>query len=295
MVYPFEVFRQDLEVAQNALVEEDFRSFTIISNRIMSNATFGTERKFAIIGFMLKETAMSLAQIKSNTKTAPYSTALALAKAYTKKLLKETDSTGFSEQAVWSSYTKFLEEMRTYEMQEFESKTYTKDHKFTKDVFAQLLSYLKANKGKLNNRRNQLLNGVLNEMVRVHRAHGGEESEIYSASIMFLLSWCDQYPKAVATDQEQYEIMIKDTILPFVGRATEVLVEPMNFEKVSQLAWELIVAWRHSFIDFMEPTATLTDPSQGGAKPILLPEETKKKLANAITKSLEDETKTKKT
>jgi hypothetical protein len=291
MDYPFDIFREDLQVAKNALEEEDFRTFSIISNRVMSNAIFGTERKFAIVGFMFREISMLLAQIKAITKPTPYSTALALAKEHLKKVLKDTSSPGFSEATLWPTYAKFLDQIRSYELPEFEAKTYRTDYRFTRGVYSSLLAYLGSNKSRLLNPRNQMLNGILNEMVRVHRSHGGELPEVYVASVMYLLSWCDQYPKAVANSQEEFEKMVNEEILPLVDRAIVALKEPLDAETIGQLVWDLIRRWRYYFIEFMEQSGTIIETQR--QKSIPLPEETKKKLSTAITKSLEEQVKKK--
>ncbi len=286
---------QDIDAAVEALNEEDFENLNIFANRIMSNAILGDERKFALPGFFLKDIYVLLGSLKVKTATAPFSSIMSLAKGYAKRLQEETTEDAFTEGDLWSEYYKLLESLRHFTLTEAEEKAYKDSPVFTHDAFQWLISYLGNNKDTLLHSKNQLLRGINNEMSRLYRCHGGEISELYAISLVTALGRCDDYVKIIARDSAEYEKLTKEMTLPLTERLIAVLKSnPPVSQDVNELLWELIKQWRQFFLKYMETRRASIELVSEPEKGIELPEETRKKLTSAITKSLEGELKLKK-
>lgn len=289
MEYLSEVFQQDMKAAENALSEEDFTNLNVISNRIMSNAALADNRRFALPGFFLKDISTLLGSLKARESPAPFSTPLALAKEYVKKLVKDSGSPNFNENELWANFAKFFDSVRTYAMVPFEENTYTKNVEFTRKVYEKLITNLSDKRTFLTEPKNQLLRGIANEMGRIYYAHGGDMFAHYADAIVTALVRCDDYAKFIGEDKEGYAKAADSIVLPYVNRAIEILKEPLNVGKVNDLLWDLIKEWRQLFLVYMEPRRTTITASYEAERGIPLPEETRKKLTSAITKALEGE------
>lgn len=295
MGYEFTAFRQDLQAAVKALEEEDFENMNIYSNRIMSNSIYGTERKLALPGFYLKDISFILGNIKAKTPTSAFSTAKSLANEYAKNLSEKTSQSEFKEEELWLQFHEFMVNIRKFSLDPIEEKAYTQPNtSFTHEAFQWLISHLDKRREILLHPKNLLLKGILNEMNRLYRNHGVELAETYSMGLMTALDRCNDYVRMSSRSENEFEERVKQEILPYLDRIIPVLKErPLDFENVNQLLWELVRKWRVYFIEFMERSHMVREAVYEPEKGIELPEETRKKLTDAITKSLEGEPKPK--
>jgi len=295
MPYDFKAFRQDLLASIKALEEEDFRNMNIYSNRIMGNAIFGDNGKLALPGFFLKEIALVVGNIKTLKPTAPFSTAKTLATKYTNELFKQTNQPNFNEIDLWTQYHEFLNEIRKFTMDSLEEKAYTSPNQsFTREAFDWLISFLDKHKDILNSPKNLLLKGIINEMNRLYKVHGVQLIDIYSMSLITALSRCNDYIEISARSESDFEKKVKTEILPYVEKTVLILRQkPPDIHLVNDLLWTLIRVWREYFIQYMERGLELRVVSEP-EKTIELPEETRKKLTETITKSLEKDVRPKK-
>jgi len=285
MGYDFDAFRQDLQAAAKALEGEDFELMNIYSNRIMSNSIFGDDRKFALPGFFLKDVSFTIGNLKARVPTSAFSTAKALASEYARRLLGQTSQSEFKEEELWQQFHGFMDRVRKFTMERIEGEVYVQPNaSFTHEAFRWLISYLDKNKDTLLHPRNMLLKGILNEMNRLYRNHGAELDETYSMALITALDRCNDYVGMSSLSESDYGERTKKEVMPYVERVISVLKENTpSPENVNELLWVLIRRWRGYFIEFMEVRRAVYVPE----KAIELPEETRKKLTEAITKSLE--------
>ena len=269
-----------------ALEDEDFESMNIYSNRIMGNSIMGSDGKLALPGFFLKDISFTLGNIKARAQTSAFSTGKSIASRYGKRLSQHTVRSDFEEEALWNQYHEFQDNIRKFSMDMIEEDAYREPNKrFTRDAFVWLTSYLEDHKESLFNPKSRLLKGILNEMNRIGRNHGVELSETYATALITALDRCNDYVKRSSISDNDFEEKVKNETIPFLERVITVLRQPTSHD-VSELLWALIRRWREYFIEFMEPEKIgigIQQPEKG----IELPEETRKKLTEAVTKSLE--------
>jgi hypothetical protein len=289
MAYEFTVFQQDLRAAVMALKEEDLRSLNLYSNRIMANAIFGNDRRLFLPGFFLKDLCPILGFLKERAATSALSTAKAQSNAYAERLLEQTNRPDFNEEQLWKSYHETRGIVIRFTMDATEEKAYGQlNPSFTHEAFRWLISYLDERKDILLHPRNLLLKGILNEMGRIYRSHGAQISETYSMALVTALDWCDEYVMTTSRSDSECEERVKKEILPYVERVVTLLREhPSSSDMVNELLWDLVKKWRLYFIEYMERGRVEMEAIPKPEKGIELPEETRKKLTEAITKSLE--------
>lgn len=291
--YDFQAFRQDLAAAVEAFRADNFDAMNVFANRIMSNAVIGGNRKLALPGFFLKDIAFDFGNLKALATTATFSTAKSLADQYVSSLAEKSSESDFDENQFWADYHRYLERTFKYAMDEFEGEAYkTANPEFTHKSFIWLIQYLDRHKDTLLDPKNLLIKGVHNEMSRLLKVHGGEVADTYAISLIIALDRCNDYIRATASE-DAFPTRVKDEIMSYVEKIVqmfsgsgETTPEP---DSVNSTLWELIYRWREYFLQYMERPRRLVQPEKG----IELPEETRKKLTEAITKALESETKPK--
>lgn len=301
MGYDFMVFRQDLNAAVNSLQSEDFTNTTVFSNRIMSNALFGSERKLALVGFFLRDVSLVIGGIRARAAATPFSTALSLTKTYASGVLEKTKDPNFSEDDLWILYHDFHLKIRQVYLTSTEQNVYSETNvAFTRESFKWLLSYLESHANSLLHQKSLLVKGITNEMNRIYWVHGGDLEETYCLSLMTALDRCNDYVKFISGSQVtgpqgEYQERIEKDILPYVKKVVALLRDGQpNKGDVNEVVWELTRRWREYFLEFMEQRTVSIQPIYQPEKGIELPEETRDKLTKAITTSLEEEIKSKK-
>jgi len=289
MPYDSIIFRKDMAGAIKALEDDDVEYLNIAANRIMSNSLFGTEKKFVFPAFFLKDISFNLGLLRGSLPTSPYSTAKSVAMNYARSLSREVQNETFEPLTLWKSYSDFKMELRKLTLAPIEQSIYdTTDLEFSKSGFSWLLNYLQENLGSMEVPKNILLKGVLNEMVRLYRNHGTDLNGVLTISLLTALDWCNDYARAISTSETSFAKIVRDEIIPNAKDSLAALQKTeINIEDIDNLMWKFIVQWREYFLRYLELPRVVLSAREEPEKAIQLPEETKKKLTEAITKSIE--------
>lgn len=282
------IFLQDLRVTIKAFEAENYESANIFSNRIMSNSVISNERSLAFVGFFLKDLNSILEIIRRRSETAAFSTAKTIGLMYARDVEKRARSNDLDSIYLWESHLGFMNRIREFLMDEFESGVYGEPSiEFIQDSYSWLLHFLENNKDLLYD-RNNLIEGILNEMGRLWKTHGIGIENLYPYMLLIALKWCNDYIRVTSREPAQLESKIKESIFPYIDRLISMVRKENPVQKeIEDLLWELISEWRKNFIKFMEIAPR---PIPAGHEPedtIEIPEETKEKLTEAITDSLE--------
>ena len=278
---------QDMAAARGAF--GNFRNAHIMGNRILSNAVFLEENKqepFLLAGFFVKDVATELMRIAAGGKVTTISTAKAAALPFLTEALEPLSTGSVDLETFWQTYEKYANRIRKYGNFDFEDKAYTENKAFTKEATNWLLKYLGREKQILFDSRNAILEGVLNEMGRVYRSHGADTRELVVLALLTYLQRTYAYIRFVfgKPDGSINEEKVRSEIAPYVEFITSTPAEGHQLSEATKKLCKLILAWREYFIRYLElPQPSPVQTERG----VELPEETRKKITEAITRSLE--------
>ena len=284
--------QEDLRAALLALEEDDYENMNIFANRVMSDATITSDNRFLLIGFFLKDVAIEMMELTSEKKATALATAKAHVNMFAAKMKEHTTTKDFAPDELWKEYVALSDALRKFHFTPFEEKAYN-DHKdFTHKTALWLLELLTKDRDALLARKNLFLKGILNELGRTYRVHGADKSEIMLLSLLTAFDRFHDYVviECEAPDGSLHEDKMKERIFPYVDQISEA-IHSADDTKVSSLLCDLIVKWRLAFIRYMEIQRVVRVPVEKGVQ---IPEETKKKISEAVTKALEVKEKSKK-
>lgn len=282
----FTMILQDIKATIKAFELDNFELMNIFGNRIMSNALFSDDGKLALPGFFLKHVAIIYMRLKTHLSSSKFSDAKKVGEEYLATL------SNFSKESVedklWKDFHEFNNRIRKYIINEIEVEVYEEDPKITHNIFKWLIKYLGDKKDVLLRPNNLFLKGILNEMERLSNVYGCELTDTYAISLLTALDrYFDYFQIAYGTfTGEVDKDKVKSMVFPYIEKIVELFSsEDVKLETVDSILWELIRGWREFFIHYMEL------PRRTPEKPIELPEEYRKKLAEHIAKALEKELK----
>lgn len=286
----FQVLREDIKAAVNAFEENDFDEMNIFANRAMANVIMGSTPKHVLPGFFLKDIA-TVYRILNLRKIKDFETAKSHGRDYLKSLSNLL--LDFDERTAWEEYHKFDLRIRKFTMSKNEESAYGENLSFSESAFEWMVQYLLGNEQTLLNPNNRFLKGVLNEIVRIFKVHGGSLRMDVAASLIEALDRCYEYLEVhKESASSQFEEKVRQEITPYLKGIADVVLTPksdeeIDFAAVDAILWELVKKWREFFIQYMErPRAEL--PAE---KAVRIPEEAKKKISESLTKALETEVK----
>jgi hypothetical protein len=286
--------QQDLKAIVLALGEDDFENTNIFANRLMSDATILNDHKHLLIGFFSKDVAAEMMELAAMKQATALATAKAHVTMFLSRMEQLANKEDFAQQEIWDEYVVVADKLRRYHLTQHEQKAYADNKEFTHKIAAWLLQHLRREQNLLLKNRSQLLKGILNELSRTYRVFGAEKPEIVLLSLLTALDRVCDYVRFASQfpDESIKSESAKSAILPYVERILDIMqAEPVDINKVDVLLSELIIKWREAFINYLELPPVVAVPVEKGVK---LPEETKKRITEAVTKALEAKQKAKK-
>lgn len=276
-----QIIQQDVKAAYSAFQNDDFRLVNIYANRIMTNSIFDKKPHLTLIGFFLKEVARIHDRMKAYKDLTTFATAKSIGDTYIKTVNVESGINKF-----WEEYDNFYNRIRKYEQDKYEKESYKDNTEFTHLTFRWLLDRLNKDRAVLFNHNNQFVRGILTEMDRIFRAHGGDRVDLYAFSLLRALELYSGYINYFSKD-ERNEFITKSMftyIDDIVKTMSKDHVDPTD---VTILLRRIILDWRVCYIRFMERPRLV--PIEEKKVPIT--EETKKRISKSVEKALEEEVK----
>jgi len=186
------------------------------------------------------------------------------------------------------TYNHFCNRIRKHQQNEYEKESYEENVEFTHFAFRWLLEKLSEDRDVFFHDKNQFMRGILNEMDRIFRVHGGELVDLYALSLVKALQLYSDYMEYFSKDER--DEIIKKSLFPYIDDIVKTLLEgPVDQKEVTLLLKHIIIDWRLCFIHFMERPRLVSIREEEERVPIT--EETKKKISETVAKALEEEVK----
>lgn len=286
----FQIVGCDIEASVKAFKENDFENMNIFANRSMANAILGEDKRLVLPGFFMKEFTIIFGSLEARGgREAPaFSIAKTRGLTFVQQLSQTISKEDFAEDTLWNEFHTANAELSGFLMSKFEEGTYKEDKIFSARAYKWLVDFLEKEKETLLKPRNSLLKGVLNDMDRIFRIHGGALPETYAFSLVRALDrYYDYFTRAnEKNDGTLDEEKISAGIFPYIGKIKKLYsTAETKAPAVTEVLWELVKGWRELFIKYMELRRPLVEVERG----VELPEEAKKKITESVTKSLEKE------
>jgi len=284
----FKGILEDIRAAIRAFELDDFELMNIFGNRIMSDALFSDSAKLALPGFFLKHVAIVYLRLKARLSGSKFSEAKRVGREYINTLSNLSEES-IKEEKLWQDFHNFINGIRKHTIMDIEREVYEENPKLTHSIFRWLIKYLNDKKEVLLQPNNVFFKGILNEMDRLSKVYGCELADTYAFSLLVALDrYFDYFQIAYRTPTGDVNTeKVKEKVFPYIEKIAEIFSSEENIEpgSITNILWELIKGWREFYIHYMELPRRVIE------KPIELPEEYRKKLAEAIGKALEKEVK----
>lgn len=288
-----ETISQDMGVAIAALKEDEFVLVNILGNRIATNLMVGNRNELIMIGFLLKEIPSELGRIgEVNDRKLPEckNRGIEFIKNLQKLLNKDEVDIG----GIWKEYENYEKDIKKYLLTKSEASIYKESQNFTKETRLMLLQHLNKNKVLLLRERNDLIDGVIREFLRVINTHGFYPEDLVFYLLMkafgsYYNYFIYDYFGGEETDKKEKEREINS----YVEKIHELFLAENKlddiYEQSADMIGELGVKWRKYFINYGEIRLLLR--AEGGAEipRMEIPEEAKKKIGEVITEGLKKE------
>lgn len=279
------IFEQDLGAYKSAVNRGDFELANTFANRMMSNAYMFDEKEIGIIGLILKEMSregMIAKQVKD--KSAP-NTVITQTQNTIKKIEDQIKIKKFDLDEIWKGFSNLLVTTRKSKLNQDENVAYSNlNLEFTEFACEKMTKEFSDNLQLLDYPSNNLFGGVLTELGRIMDCHGIEKNSLQTMLILTMLNRLYEYIRFTTNDD--LDKRVQDEFIPHVTKALDYLKSNKNETEsmeINNILWDLIKIWRIYFIKFTEVRPNLAMRKSS------LKEQTKSRIADALSKSLEKE------
>lgn len=183
----FTIIRQDLEVAEKAIEENDYPFVTVIGNRIMINLLAGKKAEFMILGWIIRDLGNDLVFIKlKKEKIKGKSKGMReiddinefkrLSKDYLRQCQKDITQENIQPQIFYDNYNILQAKLRKFILFENEKTTYDEQSAYSKRFALSMIDLLYANRNMLFSKNNNLLPSIVGELSRTYNEYGGNDA-----------------------------------------------------------------------------------------------------------------------
>jgi hypothetical protein len=278
----FDICRQDFTAAKLAFEERDFRLLNILGNRLMSNVLFGSqdEKLLALPGFFIKDVALDF--LKDDTKLDELHRIAKVSIGQVDEAFKRD----FDLARFWSVFLKYWNDVRKTNLTATERKAYKDNAAFT----VQAMSFLSNELFKddfVFQENSLIIKGVLQELDRIVRCHGADDSDIILGLLLRVIDWInDYYRQAFSSAQGVVNVeLVKSQLSPLLEAVKEwrATKEILPFTNGSTILCDAILEWRRCFIRYLERGRL----SPEAERRIELPLDTKKRIGDTIAEALQ--------
>lgn len=262
VTYDSELFKMDLKIFESAMKKKDFKTANIMANRIMSNAWVSDVQLYGIIGFFLRQLSIEALSSSNVNNSSAVNSILDQTSTFTDNILAQVSSEKNNLKELWISFGIAMEKSRKEILLEDEKNNYTMNLEYTNQTVQKVMQVLFTSKNILTYGSNNLIKGVLGEILRTAKAYGISTSNLHLSSLLVMIDRIDEYVGTTAIDKKDFETRMEKEVLPYIQQLEEVYASNMNEEKVNHLLWDLIKTWRLYYVRFMDPRRQLQQSQQ---------------------------------
>lgn len=280
---------RDLDVAIEALKQENLNLVNIIGNRISSDSLIIKRNEFVIVGFLCKDISQEIRISKFWGKEG-FDESLRIGLKFLERI-KSIINTEFDIESVWGEYVEYENQIRKHIISDIELNIYDEDYEFVTATRIQLSEQLKFNKKVLMKQENNLIVGITNEMSRVLNTYGYPPREL---AFYLLMNVLNTYYKYFIYDYQHHknnEERIKkwSELESYINSIEDLFIgdkqDDKFYEEFNKIIAIIGAKWREYVISFGDISHIV---EQGKME---LPKEAKERIEEIIIEGLEREVK----
>ncbi len=246
------VLNEDLDAASQYLDEGNYERLTIQANRMISEAAvWGDSPNLALAGLVLRLATSGAQEVAPPGQLLAYPQKQAVA-SLLKDLSLFLNKGADNPLAPWEALAKFHSSFWSDLRPKIEGKSYTDNPEFVEEVMVWGLQVVRKSWQLLAKPTGSPLQGVVNEMSRVTKAHGANAHQLAAFGLLQALTWYSEY--ADWQSRKQDETVDSEALIsvlgPFVERVLAVIDKPSSDEQyadVAETAFNILRAWRTDF------------------------------------------------
>lgn len=177
----FTIIKQDLKVAEKAIVENDLNFVVIIGNRIMTNLLVADRTDFMILGWLIRDLGLDLLYIESKKEklTGKYKAidrAKEISGKYLIEVMEEIERESPVTRIIYDKYYILQSELRKFILSNKERIVYDERPEFTKKYAIKMVDIFYANKKIALTKNNNLIPSITGELSRIYNEYSGKDA-----------------------------------------------------------------------------------------------------------------------
>ncbi len=246
------VLNEDLDAASQYLDQGNYERLTIQANRMINEAAvWGDSHNLALAGLVLRlaTTEVQLTAPPGQLIAYPQKQAVAsLLKDLSLILNKEADNA----LAPWEALARFHRSFWSDLRPKIEGGSYTDNPEFVDEVMVWGLQVIRKSWRLLAKPTGSPLQGVVNEVSRVTKAHGANSHQLAAFGLVQALTWYSDY--AIWQSRKQDGTVDSESFIsvlgPFVEGVLAAIDKPSSDERYAEIAenaFKILRAWRTDF------------------------------------------------
>lgn len=289
MPYGATQFRQDLSEIKKTLDKQDFEQLNILGNRIASNAYLLKGNRFGIPGFMVKDFAIiagSQKQMLVNTKS------LASLTSSLKLFIKRLEEIDFDSlegyPKLWDEYLTCFKFLRKSMLTDDDIETYGEENvELSREGTQTIIDLIGDNLDLLKVRKNKIIQSAITEVNRLCSTYGFDIGIAKIRLLLVVLGQLEGYSRKEPIDADQFEVNVNAMVIPYAEEITalKLMSSGKLNNEIEPLLTSMIIFWRELFIKYNEPSERVDEEKVA----MSMPPETKDKLKELVTRSLQRE------
>lgn len=278
----FTIIKQDLEVAKKGIDGNDFNFVLFIGNRIMTNSLVVDTNNIMLLGYMVRELGAELIYIQRSRKDN-LEAAKSDAMSYLENLKLQITKEKLEPIVFLKEFYKIEVKFRNYLLSNYENGIYDEQDEFSKDFAIKMLDIVYSNRDNITLKNNNLITKITNELGRNFNEHAGEEALIIYLIFRALENYHSYSRRSIddANTIRREDIKLNEYIEKIYS--LKIIISEKKKEELYKNANiiinELGNAYRMLYLNFFMPSTEAEEK-------VVLSEETKQKLGEAIMQSL---------
>lgn len=288
------IAHQLIEYMETALEDEDLHGFGSNSTVVYYDLSTGVNREFIIIGWIFKSLSADLYLIKRLDIEKNLPKVLKEIRSSINKMNEHIDADPINIAPFWEVYFEIKNIIRNSIFTEKERKALKIHPEFSKEISIELINFLDKNRRLLLNKSNKLIPGILNENYRTSHMYGGKEALVFSLVLLALDRYYDGFRYELELEESlDKKVLLYDTKMDkYIKSLCELRQKAVSgkiddlYDCANAVLINLGLDCRSLFLRYGENP---NEEEKTVNQKIDLPESAKKKISDAIAKSLDKE------
>ena len=281
------VLARNIAASVLCLKTGEFQLMNILGNRIMSDCLLSDYPDEILLGFFVKQVAITCLSSKSRLDDAEFSKVKIICERYL-DTLQDSSKKPIALEA-WLLYHTFnidVAKITNSDVDKQIKAIYQDEPSITREMCRKLIHFVSTNRDILEDPNNKMFEAIISDLQRLGLSYGYEVIDTIIYSLMLSLQRFWEYFKiqCMLQDKSLDSKLISKVIYPYIDGILNISnSQEVNFKYVANLFFDLFARSRELFFMYGELSGKPME------RPIELNQETKRKLSEVVSKALQKE------